>query len=75
MNITELLITGYDGARTLFAATLTTDGVKVVKPGTGEEGQTTVGERWEKTTTAFTAVQDLMIDLVSTPTPVQHKIH
>ena len=68
MNITELLITGYDGAATLFAATLTADEVRVVKPFTDEKGEALVGEAWEKATGAFTVIRDLMNDIVGTPT-------
>lgn len=67
MNITELLITGYDGARTLFAATLTAEeGTKVVRPGNNEEGDSVVGEAWEKSADAFVTVRDLMNDIAST---------
>lgn len=67
MNVTELLITGYDGTAMLFATTLTTDEAKVIKPGTNEEGEAVVGERWEKASDAFAAIRDLMNDVVGTP--------
>jgi len=67
MNITELLITGYDGAAILFATTLTKDGAKVIKPGTAAEGEPVIGEAWQTATDAFTAVRDLMDDIVSAP--------
>jgi hypothetical protein len=67
MNITELLVTGYDGAAILFATTLTADGAKVIKTGTDAEGETVVGEAWEKATDAFTTVRDLMNDILSPP--------
>lgn len=67
MNINELLITGFDGPATVFAATLTADEARVVKPGTDEEGDAIVGEAWKKATDAFTAIRDLMNDIVGTP--------
>jgi len=70
MNITELLITGFDGAGILFATTLTVDGAKVVRPGTDSDGEAVVGEAWEKATGAFTTVRDLMNDIVGAPEPV-----
>ena len=67
MNITELFITGHDGTRTLFAATLTSDGAKVIRPATNGEGDTVVDEAWEKPAGAFVAVRDLMTEVSSAP--------
>jgi hypothetical protein len=67
MNITELLITGYDDAAILFATTLTADEARVIKPGTAAEGEPVVGEAWQKATDAFAALRDLMEDIVSAP--------
>lgn len=64
MNITELLITAYDGPAILFAATLTADEAKVIRPGTSTEGEPVVGEAWQQATDAFTAVSDLMTAVV-----------
>jgi hypothetical protein len=68
MNITELLITGYDGAAILFATTLTPEEAKVVKPGSSAEGETVVGEAWQEATDAFAAICDLMNRVVGAPT-------
>lgn len=68
MNITELLITGYDDAAILFAVSLTADGAKVIRPGTDSEGETIVGEAWEKATDAFATVRDLMNDILDAST-------
>ena len=65
MNITELLITGYSIDKPIFAVTLTAEGAKVIKPGTSIEGEPVVGEAWQKATDAFTAIRDLMEDIVS----------
>jgi len=70
MNISELLITGYDGAASLFAVTLTADGAKVMRPGNDGDGETVVGEAWEKATDVFATVRDLMNDIVGTPPPL-----
>lgn len=67
MNISELLVTGYDGAAILFATTLTADGAKVVKPGTSLEGEAVAGEAQQKAIDAFAAVRDLMNEIVSAP--------
>ena len=69
MNITELLITGFDGAGILFATTLTEDQAKVIRPGTEEGGDEIVGAAWEKATGAFTTVRDLMNDILAEPAP------
>jgi hypothetical protein len=53
MDTTELLVTGYDGPAIVFAATLTADEVKVIRPGTNAEGETVVGEAWQEATGAF----------------------
>lgn len=68
MNITELLITGYDGAAILFATTLTPDEALVMKPGTKAEGEPVVGEARQKATEAFVAVRDLMNEILCDPT-------
>jgi hypothetical protein len=67
MKITELLVTGYDDAATLFAVTLTPNEAKVIKPGTDPEGEAVVGEAWQQATNAFTTVRDLMEGIVATP--------
>lgn len=68
MNITELLITGYDGAAILFATTLTPDEAFVMKPGTKAEGEPLVGEARQKAAEAFVAVRDLMNEILGDPT-------
>lgn len=67
MNITELLITGFDGAGMLFATTLTAEEAKVIRPGCDEGGDEIVGEAWEKATGAFATLRDLMNDIVGEP--------
>ena len=67
MNITELLITGFDGGGILFATTLTVDGARVIRPGIQGDGEEIVGQVWEKATGAFTTVRDLMNDIVGEP--------
>ena len=67
MDITELLITAYDGPRHHFALTLTADEARIVKLSTDDKGEAVVGEAWESATDAFTAVRNLMIDIVSAP--------
>lgn len=67
MNITELLITGYDGAAIVFATTLTADGAKVIKPGTSAEGEPVVGEAWRQATDAFTTLRDVLDRIVGAP--------
>jgi Tfp pilus assembly protein PilW len=62
-----LLITGYDDAAILFAVSLTAQGAKVLRPGTDSDGETVVGEAWEKATDAFATVRDLLNDIVSAP--------
>lgn len=65
MNITELLITGYDGPHHQFALTLRANEAQVVKLGIDDEGEAVVDEAWRRATTAFTAVRDIMSDIVS----------
>lgn len=69
MNVTELLVTGYDDASILFVTCLTADEAKVIRPGTDGEGETVVGEVFEKATGAFATIRDLMNGIVSAPTP------
>lgn len=69
MNITELLVTGYDGDEAVFAATLTPGEAKVVLTSTDDEGGTAVDSAWEQAYDDFTEVRYLMECIVSAPAP------
>jgi hypothetical protein len=69
MNITELLITGYDDQHHLFALSLTAGEARIVKLSTGKANEVMVGEAWERPTDAFTTVRNLMSDIVSASDP------
>ena len=67
MNVTELLVTGRDGAANLFTITLTADEATVTRPGTRMEGDAVIGEAHQKAIHAFTAIRSLMDDILSAP--------
>lgn len=67
MNITELQITGLDGAAILFVTTLAADKASATKPGTTGVGETLLGEARQRATDAFTEIRDLMDDILSAP--------
>lgn len=68
MNVTELLVTGRDGAANLFTITFTADGATVMRSGTSAEGDAVIGEARQKATDAFTSVRNLMDDILSSLT-------
>lgn len=56
MNLTELLITGYDGDKAVFAMTLMPDKANVVLT----SGETVVDSTQQRTTGAFTEIHELL---------------
>lgn len=68
MNVTELLVTGRGGAANLFTITFTADGATVTRPGTSAEGDAVIGEAQQKAAHAFTAVRNLMDDILRSAT-------
>ena len=67
MHLTELLVTGYDGSKTVFAVTLTPDEANVVLTNTTDNGETVVDSAWQQTTDAFAEVQELLERVVGVP--------
>ena len=64
MDIDELLITGFEGPCTSYAVHLSAGEARIIRPSAGEDGETVVGEAREKATSAFTAIKDLMTDII-----------
>jgi hypothetical protein len=60
MQITELLITGYDGEDAVFAVTLAPNEANVVLTSTDDNGETVVDSAWRQATDAFAEVQGLL---------------
>jgi hypothetical protein len=69
MDITELEVTGYDGAAILFTARLTPDSAALIRPGTDAEGAPVTGEARQKATEVFATIRDLINDIVNTSDP------
>ena len=68
MNITELLVTGYDGDKAVFAATLRHNEAKVVLTTTNDDG-TLVDSAWEQAVESFAELRELMERVVATRVP------
>lgn len=67
MNITELQVTGYDGAAILFTACLTADDATLIRPGSTSDGDSIDGQSLQKATQVFTTVRNLIKDIANTP--------
>jgi hypothetical protein len=63
MNVTELLVTGFDGEKAVFAASLTPDRVATIVTSTDTAGKTTVEAAGEQTTPAFDSIRRLVEEL------------
>lgn len=67
MNVTELLVTGYDGDQPVFAVNLANDTASVVTTGTDAKGETSVESTYDRASQAFTGVRDLIKELTTVP--------
>jgi hypothetical protein len=63
MNVTEVLITGYDGKTTVFAASLVPGRAKMIFATEDGDGQSTVDSVFEAVTPAFDSLLDILRDL------------
>jgi hypothetical protein len=63
MNVTELLVTGFDGDKAIFAASLTPGNAVTIMTSTDEGGRTTVETAGEQTTPAFDSIRRLVEEL------------
>lgn len=60
MNITELLVTGYDGNEPLFVVKLAPGEATSVRTATDDSGETTVDSIARQTTDLFASVRELL---------------
>jgi hypothetical protein len=65
MNPTELLITAYDGDRALFTTSLTPEKASIILTSTDADGETIVGEAFDRTTQVFEPIVGMLVDLAS----------
>lgn len=63
MNITEILITGYDGDSGLFATSLTPGHARTILTTTDDEGNVLVDSVREQATPEFAAVREILGNL------------
>lgn len=64
MNVTELLVTGYDGDEPLFAVALGPDAAMTVKTGIDGEGEAIVDSVARQSADVFVEMRDMLQDLV-----------
>ena len=69
MQITEMLITGYDGEKAVFAVSLFPDNAKAVLTKPDENGETVVDSAWRHDTDAFVVIRSLLDEIVRAPAP------
>jgi len=67
MNVTELLVMGYDGDRPVFTCYLTIDEAATILTGTDTDGDTSVEAVFSHATTAYSTVVKAMEGLVAVP--------
>lgn len=67
MNVTELLITGYDGSKPIFAVNLAPGSATVVLTSTDQNGDAVVDSTWTTASQAFTDFRGLVEDLAVVP--------
>lgn len=65
MNLTELLVMGYDGDRPVFACHLTAGDAATILAGTDADGDTAVEAVSSQATAAYASVVKAMEDLVA----------
>jgi len=65
MKPTELLITAYDGDRSLFTTNLTPERARTIVTGVDRDGDTVVAQVSEKETQAFESITQILLDVVN----------
>lgn len=68
MNVTELLVTGYDGDEPLFVVKLAPDEATTVRTIADEDGEATVDSVAQQATDVFASVRQLLEGLAPTAT-------
>jgi hypothetical protein len=63
MNVTELLVTGYDGDEPVFAVNLVSGTAAVALTSIDDNGDTVVDSTWKQTSQAFAGVRELIEEL------------
>lgn len=67
MNVTGLLVTGYNGDKPIYAVNLHPGGATTILTGHDDGETTTVDAAKKQTTQAFGQIRDLLEELVSSP--------
>jgi hypothetical protein len=67
MNVTELLVTGFDGDDPVFAITLAAGDATAVLTATAEDGETAVDAVAQRGTDVFALVRELLEGLTDVP--------